>query len=135
MKVIKTEKAAQAVGPYSQSVDAGDTIYLSGQLGLNAEGEMQEGVEAQAHQSLKNIEILLAEAGLDFTNVVKTLVLLDDINDFKAVNEIYGQCFEEPYPARSAFAVESLPLDGLVEIEVIAKRKTHKYSSLTNSSI
>lgn len=99
MKVIKIEKAAQAVGPYSQSVDAGDTIYLSGQLGLNAEGEMQEGVEAQAHQSLKNIEILLAEAGLDFTNVVKILVLLDDINDFKAVNEIYGQCFEEPYPA------------------------------------
>lgn len=122
MKIIQTDKAAQAVGPYSQGVDTGETIYLSGQLGLNANGEMQEGVEAQTHQSLKNIEILLAEAGLDFTNVVKTLVLLEDITDFKAVNEIYGQYFKEPYPARSAFAVESLPLGGLVEIEVIAKR-------------
>lgn len=122
MKIIQTDKAAQAVGPYSQGVDTGETIYLSGQLGLNANGEMQEGVEAQTHQSLKNIEILLAEAGLDFTNVVKTLVLLEDITDFKAVNEIYGHYFKEPYPARSAFAVESLPLGGLVEIEVIAKR-------------
>ena len=78
---------------------------------------------AQAHQSLKNIEILLAEVGLDFTNIVKTLVLLDDMNDFKAVNEVYAQYFKEPYPARSAFAVKGLPLGGLVEIEIIAKRK------------
>lgn len=123
MKKIQTDKAAQAVGPYSQGIDSGDTIYLSGQLGLNADGEMQDGVVAQAHQSLKNIEILLAEVGLDFTNIVKTLVLLDDMNDFKAVNEVYAQYFKEPYPARSAFAVKGLPLDGLVEIEIIAKRK------------
>lgn len=123
MKKIQTDKAAQAVGPYSQGIDSGDTIYLSGQLGLNADGEMQDGVVAQAHQSLKNIEILLAEVGLDFTNIVKTLVLLDDINDFKAVNEVYAQYFKEPYPARSAFAVKGLPLGGLVEIEIIAKRK------------
>ena len=123
MKKIQTDKAAQAVGPYSQGIDTGDTIYLSGQLGLNAEGEMQDGVVAQAHQSLKNIEILLAEVGLDFTNIVKTLVLLDDMNDFKAVNEVYAQYFKEPYPARSAFAVKGLPLGGLVEIEIIAKRK------------
>lgn len=123
MKKIQTDKAAQAVGPYSQGIDSGDTIYLSGQLGLDAEGEMQDGVVAQAHQSLKNIEILLAEVGLDFTNIVKTLVLLDDINDFKAVNEVYAQYFKEPYPARSAFAVKGLPLGGLVEIEIIAKRK------------
>lgn len=123
MKKIQTDKAAQAVGPYSQGIDSGDTIYLSGQLGLNADGEMQDGVVAQAHQSLKNIEILLAEVGLDFTNVVKTLVLLDDMNDFKAVNEVYAQYFKEPYPARSAFAVKGLPLGGLVEIEIIAKRK------------
>ncbi|HZK46328.1 MAG TPA: Rid family detoxifying hydrolase [Atopostipes sp.] len=123
MKKIQTDKAAQAVGPYSQGIDSGDTIYLSGQLGLDAEGEMQDGVVAQAHQSLKNIEILLAEVGLDFTNVVKTLVLLDDMNDFKAVNEVYAQYFKEPYPARSAFAVKGLPLGGLVEIEIIAKRK------------
>ena len=84
---------------------------------------MQDGVVAQAHQSLKNIEILLAEVGLDFTNIVKTLVLLDDMNDFKAVNEVYAQYFKEPYPARSAFAVKGLPLGGLVEIEIIAKRK------------
>ena len=123
MKKIQTDKAAQAVGPYSQGIDTGDTIYLSGQLGLDAEGEMQDGVVAQAHQSLKNIEILLAEVGLDFTNIVKTLVLLDDMNDFKAVNEVYAQYFKEPYPARSAFAVKGLPLGGLVEIEIIAKRK------------
>ena len=123
MKKIQTDKAAQAVGPYSQGIDSGDTIYLSGQLGLNADGEMQDGVVAQAHQSLKNIEVLLAEVGLDFTNIVKTLVLLDDINDFKAVNEVYAQYFKEPYPARSAFAVKGLPLGGLVEIEIIAKRK------------
>ncbi len=123
MKKIQTDKAAQAVGPYSQGIDSGDTIYLSGQLGLNADGEMQDGVVAQAHQSLKNIEILLAEVGLDFTNIVKTLVLLDDMNDFKAVNEVYAQYFKEPYPARSAFAVKGLPLGGLVEIEIIAKRK------------
>lgn len=122
MKIIQTDKAAQAVGPYSQGVDTGDTIYLSGQLGLNSKGEMQEGIEAQAHQSLKNIETLLKEANLSMENVVKTLVLLDDINDFKAVNDIYGQYFKEPYPARSAFAVKDLPLGGLVEIEVIAKR-------------
>ena len=123
MKKIQTDKAAQAVGPYSQGIDSGDTIYLSGQLGLNADGEMQDGVVAQAHQSLKNIEILLAEVGLDFTNIVKTLVLLDDMNDFKAVNEVYAQYFKEPYPARLAFAVNGLPLGGLVEIEIIAKRK------------
>ena len=123
MKKIQTDKAAQAVGPYSQGIDSGDTIYLSGQLGLNADGEMQDGVVAQAHQSLKNIEILLADVGLDFTNIVKTLVLLDDMNDFKAVNEVYAQYFKEPYPARSAFAVKGLPLGGLVEIEIIAKRK------------
>lgn len=123
MKKIQTDKAAQAVGPYSQGIDSGDTIYLSGQLGLDAEGEMQDGVVAQTHQSLKNIEILLAEVGLDFTNIVKTLVLLDDMNDFKAVNEVYAQYFKEPYPARSAFAVKGLPLGGLVEIEIIAKRK------------
>lgn len=123
MKKIQTDKAAQAVGPYSQGIDSGDTIYLSGQLGLNADGEMQDGVVAQTHQSLKNIEILLAEVGLDFTNIVKTLVLLDDMNDFKAVNEVYAQYFKEPYPARSAFAVKGLPLGGLVEIEIIAKRK------------
>lgn len=123
MKKIQTDKAAQAVGPYSQGIDTGDTIYLSGQLGLDADGEMQDGVVAQAHQSLKNIEILLAEVGLDFTNIVKTLVLLDDMNDFKAVNEVYAQYFKEPYPARSAFAVKGLPLGGLVEIEIIAKRK------------
>ena len=123
MKKIQTDKAAQAVGPYSQGIDSGDTIYLSWQLGLNADGETQDGVVAQALQSLKNIEILLAEIGLDFTNIVKTLVLLDDMNDFKAVNEVYAQYFKEPYPARSAFAVKGLPLGGLVEIEIIAKRK------------
>lgn len=113
--------APAPIGPYSPGVDTGNIVFLSGQIGIDSStGSMPEGVTAQAEQSLKNIEALLAEAGTDMTHVVKTTVLLADIADFAAVNEVYAQHFEEPFPARSAFQVGALPAGALVEIEVIA---------------
>lgn len=118
---IVTDKAPKALGPYSAGVKTGNMLFLSGQLGIDpATGKLAEGVAAQAEQSLKNIEALLAEAGGTFDNVVKTTVLLADIADFATVNEVYAGKFTEPYPARSAFAVANIPAGGLVEIEVIA---------------
>ncbi|MGX7106314.1 RidA family protein [Hutsoniella sourekii] len=122
MKALNSNLAPDAVGPYSQAVRTGNLIYLSGQLGLDKEtGELQEGIEAQTHQAFKNISYVLASQDLDLSHVVKVLVLLADINDFSRVNEIYAEYFQEPYPARSAFAVAALPLGGQIEIEVIAE--------------
>lgn len=124
MRVISTNLAPAAVGPYSQAVETGDLVFLSGQLGIDpATGRLVEGVEAQAHQAFKNIGAVLKEANLDYSNIVKVLVFLDKIEDFASVNQVYAQYLKEPYPARSAFAVEALPLGGLVEIEVIASKK------------
>lgn len=121
--VVASENAPKAVGPYSAGIDCGEVVYLSGQLGLDpATGKLAEGVEAQAKQSLANVGALLEAAGLGYENVVKTTVLLADINDFATVNAVYGDVFPEPYPARSCFAVAALPMGGLVEIEVIAVR-------------
>lgn len=122
-QVVASDQAPKAVGPYSAGISAGDTVYISGQLGLNpATGELAEGVEAQAKQSLANIGALLEAAGLGYGNVVKTTVLLADINDFATVNQVYASCFAEPYPARSCFAVAALPMGGKVEIEAVAVR-------------
>ena len=121
--VIASAAAPAAVGPYSAGIDAGATVYLSGQPGLNPEtGTLAEGVEAQARQSLANVGALLEAAGLTYADVVKTTVLLADISDFAAVNAVYAEVFPEPFPARSCFAVGALPMGGLVEIEVIAQR-------------
>lgn len=116
------KKIPNAVGPYSAFRQAGDYLYISGQLGINPETSKIEGVtvEEQARQALENLKAILENNGLTMSNVVKTLVLLDNIDDFKAVNEIYGQYFEQPYPARSAFEVGKLPLGALIEIEAIA---------------
>ena len=120
-EVVKTTAAPAAIGPYSQAVRAGNFVYTAGQLGIDpATGKMPEGVEAQAKQSLANVEALLTAAGATFADVVKTTVYLADIADFAAVNEIYASKFEAPFPARSAFQVASLPAGGLVEIEVVA---------------
>ena len=121
---LSTKKAPAAVGPYSQGIQTGNLFFLSGQLGLNPEtGKMVEGgIEKQTHQVFKNIQAVLESEGLTLNNVVKVLVLLADINDFSAVNAIYGEYFNEPYPARSAFQVAALPLGGQIEIEVIAER-------------
>lgn len=122
MKAIATQNAPAAIGPYSQAIKAGDTVYVSGQLGIDpSTGNFAEGgTEAQARQSLTNISNILKEAGLSMRNVAKVTVLLADINDFAAVNEIYKDFFEAPFPARSAFAVAALPKGGKIEIEAIA---------------
>ena len=122
MKAIATQNAPAAIGPYSQAIEANGTVYVSGQLGIDpATGNFAEGgAVAQARQSLTNISNILKEAGLSMKNVVKVTVLLADINDFAAVNEIYKDFFEAPFPARSAFAVAALPKDGKIEIEAIA---------------
>ena len=123
-KVISTESAPGAIGPYSQAVQVGDFIFTSGQLGLDpATGEFGSGVQEQARLALSNVKAILEAAGSSLDQVVKTTVFLKDMNDFAAVNEIYGSFFAQPYPARSAVEVARLPKDGLVEIETIAAVK------------
>lgn len=122
---IATENAPAAVGPYSQAVEAGGTVYVSGQIPLvPATGQIVEGgIEAQAEQSLKNVGAILEAAGLGYGDVVKTTVLLADINDFVAVNEVYARFFTgEVLPARAAFGVAALPKGAGVEIEAVAVR-------------
>ncbi|MCD8027783.1 MAG: RidA family protein [Erysipelotrichaceae bacterium] len=124
VKVIKTDKAPGAIGPYSQGIDLGNVIFFSGQVPLIPEtGEMATGgIEGQAKQAFENVKGLLESQGLDFSNVVKTTVFLDDMGDFNTVNEIYAQYFVEPYPARSAVEVAKLPKGALIEVEVIAAK-------------
>lgn len=124
MKAINTTQAPAAIGPYSQAIEAAGTVYVSGQLPINpATGEFaQGGIQAEARQSLTNIKNILAEAGLTMQNVAKVTVLLADISNFAAVNEVYAEFFTSPYPARSAFAVAALPKGANIEIEAIAVR-------------
>ena len=124
MNAISTKNAPAAIGPYSQAIEANGTVFVSGQLPIDpATGEFAEGgIKALARQSLTNIKNVLAEAGLTMNNVCKVTVLLADINDFAAVNEVYAEFFEAPYPARSAFAVAALPKGAAIEIEAIAAR-------------
>ena len=121
-KTIATTSAPAAVGPYCQAKLCCSTLYTSGQLGLvPATGKMAEGgVEAQAKQALENLGAVLAEAGMTFADVAKTTCFLADIADFAAFNGVYAQYFQGEVPARSCFAVKSLPLGGLVEIECVA---------------
>ena len=122
MKVVSTEKAPAAIGPYSQARIAGGLVYTSGQIGVIPEtGAAAEGLEAQAHQVFKNLTELLKAAGSDMSKVVKTTVFIKDMNDFAAINAIYAQYFAEPYPARSCVEVARLPKDVLVECELIAE--------------
>ena len=122
MKAISTKNAPAAIGPYSQAIEAGGMVFASGQLPINpATGAFPEGgIKEQTRQSLLNAQAILKEAGSDLNKVVKTTVLLADIADFAAMNEVYASFFEAPYPARSAFAVRDLPKGALVEIEMIA---------------
>ena len=121
-KVIATENAPAAIGPYSQAVIADNTVYVSGQLPINpTTGEFAgSDIKAQTKQSLTNIKNILTQAGLGMESVVKMTVLLKDINDFNAMNEVYKTFFEKDFPARAAFQVAKLPKDALVEIEAIA---------------
>lgn len=119
---ISTEKAPAAIGPYSQAVQGGNTVYVSGQLPIDpATGAFAgDDIKAQTRQSLTNIRSILEAAGADMSKVVKTTVLLKDIADFGAMNEVYAEFFTAPYPARTAFQVAALPKDALVEIECVA---------------
>ena len=102
MKVVSTSNAPAAIGPYSQAIDLGNMVFVSGQIPVDpATGKMADTVEEQAAQSLANLKAILAEAGLSMANVVKTVIFLADINDFAAVNAVYAKAFAEPFPARS----------------------------------
>lgn len=124
-KVIATTAAPAAIGPYSQAIDCGEFVFTSGQIGSDpATGKFVDGgVQAQTAQAMKNIQAVLAAAGLTLDNVVKTTVLLADIADFAAVNEVYASFFEgTTYPARCAYQVSALPAGALVEIEIICQK-------------
>ncbi len=121
-EIVFTEQAPKAVGPYIQAVKEGNIVYCSGQLGIDVDaGGLAEGVEAQAHCSMKNLGAVLEAAGSSYKKVLKTLIFLTDMNDFAAVNKIYESYFDGDFPARSCVQVAALPLGGLVEIECVAK--------------
>lgn len=124
-KVITTPKAPAAIGPYSQAIQVGNLIYTSGQIPIDpATGQFVEGgIKEQTRQSLSNIQAILQEAGLTMASVVKTTVFMADMADFADMNSIYAEFFTEPYPARSAVAVKTLPKNALVEIEVVAEKE------------
>ena len=121
-KKIHTDRAPAAIGPYSQAIQAGNTIYISGQIPVNpATGNIDAAdIAGQTKQSLENIKAILEAAGVGMSSVVKTTVLLADINDFGAMNEVYKTYFAEPFPARAAFQAANLPKAAKVEIEAIA---------------
>lgn len=120
-KVIATENAPKAVGPYSQAIEANGILYVSGQIPVNpADGSVPDSIEDQTRQALKNVGAILAEAGMGYGNVVKTTVLLNDIADFKAMNGVYAEFFTEDKPARACFQVAALPMGVKVEIEAVA---------------
>lgn len=125
IKKINTEKAPKAIGPYVQANKVGELIFCSGQLGISPEtGKLVDGgVLEEAKQVFKNIQAILEEAGSSMNHVVKTLVLLKDIADFAEVNKVYAEQFNDVLPARSAFQVAALPLNGNIEIEVIVVEK------------
>lgn len=123
-KAIHTENAPAAIGPYSQAIEAGDFVYVSGQIPINPDsGDVEKGIENQTKQVLKNLQAILEETGLDFSNVVKFTIFLSSMENFGTVNEIYGSFLQEPYPARATVEVSRLPKDVLVEMDVVAYKK------------
>lgn len=123
-RVIATDKAPAAIGPYSQAIEVNGMVYTSGIIPVNpVTGEIPEGSVAQAEQAFSNMRNLLEEAGTDMSNVVKTTVFIKEMNDFSAINEVYAKYFSEPYPSRSCVEVARLPKDVMLEIEAIALTK------------
>ena len=121
---INTERAPKAIGPYSQAIEVGNFVFVSGQIPVDPiTGLIQPTIESAATQSLENLKAILDKAGLTLEDVVKTTIFLSDMSNFAAVNEVYGKYFKEPYPARSCVAVKELPKNVLVEIEAIAIKK------------
>ena len=122
-KIITTDKAPAAIGPYSQALEAGGFVFASGQIPVDpATGNIPDGIEAQAKQALTNVKNLMEASGLSMDNIVKTSVFIKDMNDFAKVNEVYASFFESDFPARSCVEVARLPKDVLIEVEVIAAR-------------
>ncbi len=123
MKAINTKNAPAAIGPYSQAIQVGNLIYTSGQIPIdpNTGNFVTGGIQEQTRQSLCNVKAILEETGTDMSRVVKTTVFLADMADFTAMNDVYAEFFTQPYPARSAVAVKTLPKGALVEIEVVAE--------------
>ena len=120
-KTIATPAAPAAIGPYSQAIQVDGTLYISGQIPVNpADGTIPEGIEAQTRRSLENIGAILREAGMDYGNVVKTTVLLQDLGDFARMNAVYAEFFPATKPARVCCQVAALPKGALVEIDAIA---------------
>ncbi|XP_022102630.1 2-iminobutanoate/2-iminopropanoate deaminase-like [Acanthaster planci] len=120
-RIINTPKAPKAIGPYNQAIAVGNTLYLSGQIGIDpTTSKLLNGIEAQTTQTLKNIGAILETQNIDYSNVVKTTVLLADIADYGVVNQIYEKFFTSNYPARAAYQAAALPAGALVEIESIA---------------
>jgi 2-iminobutanoate/2-iminopropanoate deaminase len=121
-RIIKTDKSPAAIGPYSQAIESNGTLYISGQVPIDpATGKLVEGdIAEQTHRVLKNIAAILNAAGYNFSNVVKSTCLLANMDDFKAMNEVYSQYYTENPPARAAYGVVKLPLGALIEIETIA---------------
>jgi len=123
-KRISTDRAPAAVGPYSQGIEAGGFIFVSGQLPATPDGDLiTDDIAAATKQSLENISAVLKAAGASLADVVKVTVFLADMDDFGAMNEVYKEFFSEPYPARAAFAVKELPKGAPLEIEAIAVRR------------
>lgn len=121
MKVIQTPNAPAAIGPYSQGIIVNNIFYSSGQIPLTTEGQMVTGdVKDQTHQVFKNLQALLETAGASFETVIKATVFIKNMDDFAAINEVYGQYFNSHKPARSCVEVAKLPKDALIEIEVVA---------------
>ncbi len=121
MEYIQTTKAPQAIGPYSQAISVNGMVYTSGQIALTPEGAMLENdITIQTHQVLKNLAAVLEEAGSSLSQVIKTTIFLDSMDDFVAVNEIYAQYFKDHKPARATVAVKTLPKNALVEIDAVA---------------
>lgn len=123
-KIINTENAPAAIGPYSQAVEINGTLFISGQIPIDPKiGKVIDGgITEQTEQVMKNIEAILKEAGYTFADVVKSTCLLSDMENFKAMNEVYGKYYPENAPARAAFAVKELPLGVMIEIETIAAK-------------
>ena len=121
LKEVSTQNAPAAIGPYSQAIKVGNILFTSGQIPVNPQnGEIPEGVEAQAKQAMTNVKNLVEASGASMDNVIKTTVFIANMNDFAKINEIYAQFFTKPYPARSCVEVARLPKDVLIEIEAVA---------------
>ncbi len=126
-KIISTDSAPSAIGTYSQAVLINNFLYVSGQIALDPKNmKMVEGIDNQIEMVFKNIKEILKEADMDFSNVIKLTILLDNLENFEKVNEIMSELFEKPYPARAAFEVSKLPKNSSIEVETIAYKGSAK---------